>query len=134
MTATTTAPTRLSARELTLGYTGTAVVQGLDLQIPDGKVTVIVGANACGKSTLLRGPARLLKPRSGAVLLDGEAIHRLATKQVARAARAAAAEPDRPRGRDGGRPGQSWSPPPPRCLPPLDERRRGRRRRGAPPD
>lgn len=84
MTATITGTTRLSARELTLGYTDTAVVHELDLQIPDGKVTVIVGANACGKSTLLRGLARLLKPRSGAVMLDGEAIHRLATKQVAR--------------------------------------------------
>ncbi|HYJ28536.1 MAG TPA: ABC transporter ATP-binding protein [Nocardioides sp.] len=56
----------------------------MDLQVPHGKVTVIVGANACGKSTLLRGLARLLRPRSGAVLLDGEAIHRLPTKQVAR--------------------------------------------------
>ena len=45
---------------------------------------MIVGANACGKSTLLRGLARLLRPRAGAVLLDGEAIHRLPTKRVAR--------------------------------------------------
>ena len=84
MTATITGTTRLSARDLTLGYTDTTVVHELDLQIPDGRVTVIVGANACGKSTLLRGLARLLKPRSGAVMLDGEAIHRLATKQVLR--------------------------------------------------
>ena len=86
MTATTTSPAtaRLSASALTLGYTDTAVVHEIDLEIPDGRVTVIVGANACGKSTLLRGLARLLKPRSGAVLLDGEVIHRLATKQVAR--------------------------------------------------
>jgi iron complex transport system ATP-binding protein len=86
MTATTTATstTRLEASALTLGYTGTAVVSDLDLTIPHGMVTVIVGANACGKSTLLRGLARLLRPRSGAVLLDGEAIHRLPTKKVAR--------------------------------------------------
>ena len=45
---------------------------------------MIVGANACGKSTLLRGLARLLKPQSGAVLLDGEVIHRQPTKRVAR--------------------------------------------------
>ena len=45
---------------------------------------MIVGANACGKSTLLRGMARLLRPTSGAVLLDGEAIHRQPTRQVAR--------------------------------------------------
>ena len=82
----TTSPetTRLEASGLTLGYAGTAVVRDLDLEVPHGKVTVVVGANACGKSTLLRGLARLLHPRAGAVLLDGEAIHRLPTKQVAR--------------------------------------------------
>lgn len=85
-TPTTTAATtaRLEASALTLGYTDTAVVRDLDLRVPHGKVTVIVGANACGKSTLLRGLARLLRPRAGSVLLDGKAIHRLPTKQVAR--------------------------------------------------
>ena len=79
-----TSSARLEASGLTLGYADTDVVRELDLQVPHGKVTVVVGANACGKSTLLRGLARLLRPRSGAVLLDGEAIHRLPTKQVAR--------------------------------------------------
>ncbi|HEU4335800.1 MAG TPA: ABC transporter ATP-binding protein [Nocardioides sp.] len=83
-TATVTQPARLEACDLTLGYTDTAVVRDLDLQVPHGRTTVIVGANACGKSTLLRGLARLLRPRSGSVLLDGEAIHRLPTRQVAR--------------------------------------------------
>ena len=76
--------TRLEADALTLGYADTDVVRELDLRVPTGQVTVIVGANACGKSTLLRGLARLLKPRAGSVLLDGSAIHRLSTKQVAR--------------------------------------------------
>jgi iron complex transport system ATP-binding protein len=75
---------RLEASALTLGYADTAVVRDLDLRVPHGKVTVIVGANACGKSTLLRGLARLLQPLSGSVLLDGEAIHRMPTRQVAR--------------------------------------------------
>jgi iron complex transport system ATP-binding protein len=75
--------TRLDARGLTLGYDDRAVVQGLDVDILDGRMTAIVGANACGKSTLLRGLARLLKPQSGAALLDGEAIHRLPTRKVA---------------------------------------------------
>jgi iron complex transport system ATP-binding protein len=69
---------------LTLGYDGRVVVEDLRLTIPDGKVTVIVGPNACGKSTLLRGLARLLRPRAGAVLLDGTEIHRLPTRTVAR--------------------------------------------------
>jgi iron complex transport system ATP-binding protein len=76
--------TRLEASALTLGYADIDVVRELDLRVPHGKVTVIVGANACGKSTLLRGLARLLRPRAGSVLLDGAAIHRLPTKQVAR--------------------------------------------------
>ncbi len=75
---------RLSAQHVTLGYGDRAVVSELDLHVPDQCVTVIVGPNACGKSTLLRGMARLLRPSSGAVLLDGEAIHRQSTRHVAR--------------------------------------------------
>ena len=84
MTATTPGPARLGARRLTLGYDDRLVVSDVDLDLPDGAVTVIVGANACGKSTLLRGMARLLRPRSGAALLDGQDIHRLPTRRVAR--------------------------------------------------
>ena len=75
---------RLVADRVRLGYGERAVVDHLSVRIPDAAVTVIVGANACGKSTLLRGMARLLRPASGAVLLDGVAIHRTPTRQVAR--------------------------------------------------
>ncbi|CAM5448696.1 ABC transporter ATP-binding protein OS=Streptomyces alboniger OX=132473 GN=CP975_15630 PE=4 SV=1 [Streptomyces alboniger] len=75
---------RLTARELTLGYEDRTVVEGLDLAVPDGRVTVLVGPNACGKSTTLRALGRLLKPMSGAVLLDGEELAKLPTKSVAR--------------------------------------------------
>ncbi len=77
-----TEPT-LSAEGLRLAYDDNVVVDGLSVTIPTGEVTVIVGANACGKSTLLRGLARLLKPQTGCVLLDGEDITKLPTKQVA---------------------------------------------------
>jgi iron complex transport system ATP-binding protein len=43
-----------------------------------------VGANACGKSTLLRSMSRLLSPRAGQVLLDGRAVHRMPAKELAR--------------------------------------------------
>ncbi|MEV6128209.1 ABC transporter ATP-binding protein [Streptomyces violaceusniger] len=79
------APNRLTARELTLAYEDRTVVDGLDLAIPDGEVTVIVGPNACGKSTLLRALGRLLRPRGGAVLLDGTDLARIPTKKIARA-------------------------------------------------
>lgn len=76
-------PHRLAAERLTLAYDRFEVARDLSVAIPDGRITCIVGANACGKSTLLRALARLLKPVRGAVLLDGESIHRLSTKVVA---------------------------------------------------
>jgi iron complex transport system ATP-binding protein len=75
---------RLRAEGVRLAYDNVTVVDDLSLAIPDGKVTVIVGPNACGKSTLLRALARLLRPSAGTVILDGEQIHRLPTKEVAR--------------------------------------------------
>ncbi|MEV5753983.1 ABC transporter ATP-binding protein [Actinoallomurus sp. NPDC052308] len=77
-------PSRLMAQDLTLAYEDRIVVDGLDLEIPDGQVTVIVGPNACGKSTLLRALGRLLKPRRGTVLLDGAELARVSRKQIAR--------------------------------------------------
>ncbi|MEW2346166.1 MULTISPECIES: ABC transporter ATP-binding protein [unclassified Streptomyces] len=77
--------TRLAARGLSLGYdTGRVIVEDLDVEIPDGKVTVVVGPNACGKSTLLRALGRLLKPRAGTVLLDGADLARAPGKETAR--------------------------------------------------
>ncbi len=73
----------LIARELTTGYGDRLVLDSLDLQVPSGKVTAIVGANACGKSTLLRTMSRLLAPRHGEVLLDGKSIHTLPSRQLA---------------------------------------------------
>ncbi|MER6912506.1 ABC transporter ATP-binding protein [Streptomyces sp. NPDC000594] len=74
---------RLTARGLTLAYEDRTVVEELDLAVPDGRVTVIVGPNACGKSTTLRALGRLLKPAGGAVLLDGTELARLPTKRIA---------------------------------------------------
>jgi iron complex transport system ATP-binding protein len=73
----------LVAHDLTLAYDGRVVVDGLDAALPAGRVTVIVGPNACGKSTLLRGLSRLLAPASGAVLLDGHDLHTMNTRAVA---------------------------------------------------
>ncbi|WP_249523046.1 ABC transporter ATP-binding protein [Modestobacter marinus] len=79
-----TATHSLAAEDLTLAYGDRTVIEGLDRLVPPGRITAVVGANACGKSTLLRSMSRLLAPRSGRVLLDGKAVHRLPAKELAR--------------------------------------------------
>ncbi|MEV7727911.1 ABC transporter ATP-binding protein [Streptomyces sp. NPDC087917] len=75
---------RLSAENVTLGYDGRVIAENLSVEIPDHSFTVIVGPNACGKSTLLRALSRMLKPSVGRVLLDGQAISSMPAKKVAR--------------------------------------------------
>ncbi|MBF8170568.1 MULTISPECIES: ABC transporter ATP-binding protein [Streptomyces] len=79
-----TASHSLSTEDLTLGYGDRTVIEGLDLTLAAGRITVIVGANACGKSTLLRSMSRLLAPRAGRVVLDGREVHRTPAKELAR--------------------------------------------------
>ncbi|MBB3049330.1 iron complex transport system ATP-binding protein [Prauserella isguenensis] len=76
--------TRLRAEDLTLAYDQATVANGLSVDIPDGSFTVIIGPNACGKSTLLKALARMLKPKAGAVHLDGKAITSQRSKDVAK--------------------------------------------------
>ena len=74
----------LVARNLCAGYGERLIIEGLSLAIAPGRITAIVGANACGKSTLLRAMSRLLYPRQGQVLLDGQSIHGMPTRELAR--------------------------------------------------
>lgn len=74
----------LVASGLSAGYDKTEILHRLDLTVPPGKVTVIVGANACGKSTFLRTLSRLISPSQGQVLLDGKSIHRTPSRDLAR--------------------------------------------------
>nr|WP_247595186.1 ABC transporter ATP-binding protein [Actinomyces procaprae] len=76
-------PRTLTTRELRSGYGRRTVVDGVDITVPTGAITVIVGANACGKSTLLKTMARILAPTSGSVLLDDEEVSALPTKRLA---------------------------------------------------
>ena len=76
--------TAITASGLSLGYRGRHVIENLDLVLPPGKVTAIVGPNACGKSTLLRGLARLHPHAAGRVSVDGRDIGTLSRKQLAR--------------------------------------------------
>lgn len=74
----------LTVSQLSAGYGENVILDALDLAIAPGKITVIVGANACGKSTLLRTISRLLNPRHGQVLLDGKSIHSMPPRELAR--------------------------------------------------
>lgn len=76
--------TSLETRQLTLTYGEKPIIENLDLHIPQGQISVFIGKNGCGKSTLLRSLARLLKPKTGAVLLDGKEIDQWQTKAVAK--------------------------------------------------
>ncbi|MGO1886077.1 MAG: ATP-binding cassette domain-containing protein, partial [Citricoccus sp.] len=74
----------LYADSVTLGYDERVISRDLSVQIPPGSLTVVIGPNACGKSTLLRALSRLLKPAEGAVVLDGESIASYRAKDVAK--------------------------------------------------
>jgi iron complex transport system ATP-binding protein len=78
------AGSRLRVEGASIGYDRHIISEGLTVSIPDSSFTVIVGPNACGKSTLLRGLSRLLRPSAGRVILDGADIQSYKTKEVAR--------------------------------------------------
>lgn len=73
----------LTTNNLTLGFGDRIIIDELDVSIPKGEITVFIGPNGCGKSTLLRSLARLLKPKEGSVVLNGQEIAKMRTKEVA---------------------------------------------------
>ncbi|GBG11452.1 iron-dicitrate transporter ATP-binding subunit [Paenibacillus agaridevorans] len=75
---------RLSTSDLAISYDERLIVQNLNISIPQGKVTALVGANGSGKSTILKTMARIMNPSHGNVLLDGKSIHKQSTKDVAK--------------------------------------------------
>jgi ABC-type cobalamin/Fe3+-siderophores transport system ATPase subunit len=75
---------RLGAEDVTTQYDHRVISQNLSIEIPDQSFTVIIGPNACGKSTLLRTLSNLIKPSVGHVLLDGKKISAYKSKEVAK--------------------------------------------------
>lgn len=74
----------LSGKSLTLSYGARPIVQDLSVSIPEGKLTVVIGPNACGKSTLLRALSRLLSPEHGQVLMQGRDVSQYSARAFAR--------------------------------------------------
>lgn len=75
---------RLQIESIRVGYDNKTIVHDLSLQIPDGKITTIIGSNGCGKSTLLKAITRILKHDQGHVVLDGQDISKMKTKELAK--------------------------------------------------
>nr|WP_100408185.1 ABC transporter ATP-binding protein [Bacillus solitudinis] len=105
----------LETSALTLGYGESIIIEDLDIQIPKGEITVFIGGNGCGKSTLLRSLARLLKPQTGSVILDGSSIDKMQTKEIAKQLAILPQGPEAPEGltvlqlvKQGRYPYQSW--------------------------
>ena len=73
----------LQIQNLSVGYDETTIIEDLNLEIPAHKVSVIIGSNGCGKSTLMKTLSRLLKPGKGQVVLDGKAVHSYPSTQLA---------------------------------------------------
>jgi len=73
----------LAVDKLSAGYNEKTIIKALSVNITPGKITSIVGANACGKSTLLKSISRLLVPSKGKVLLDGKSVHHIPTRALA---------------------------------------------------
>lgn len=75
-------PSRLRGEQLTTAYGNKTIAESLNVTIPDGHFTAIIGPNGCGKSTLLRTLSRLMTPASGHVWLDGAQISSTPVKRL----------------------------------------------------
>src|SRR3954464_6796183 len=75
---------RLSTDDLSICYGERLIVKSLSIEIPDKKITTIIGPNGCGKSTLLKAITRIISHQSGSILLDGSVISKVNTKLLAK--------------------------------------------------
>jgi iron complex transport system ATP-binding protein len=88
----------IATESLSIGYGNGDIVSDLSINIPKGKITSLIGANGCGKSTILKTIARIQKASNGQIYLDGKAISQLSTKEVAKKMAILPQSPDAPSG------------------------------------
>ncbi|MDQ0220828.1 ABC transporter ATP-binding protein [Peribacillus cavernae] len=89
---------RLFTENLRISYGDYDIVNNLNMDIPDGKITTIIGPNGCGKSTVLKTLSRILTAKSGSVYLDGKQISKESTKKIAQKMAILPQSPDAPEG------------------------------------
>lgn len=88
----------ITAQDLSVAYDNRVIVKEMNVEIPEGKITSIIGPNGCGKSTLLKAISRIKKPHKGIAYLQGEDIHKMKTKDVAKKLAILSQAPDLPGG------------------------------------
>ena len=88
----------LSTEHLQIGYGEKIIVDDLNLSINKGEITTIIGANGCGKSTILKTLARVHTANSGVIYLDGKMIHKIPTKEIAKKMAVLPQSPEAPSG------------------------------------
>lgn len=72
------------AKRLITRYGKKTIIDGINVRIPKNKISVIIGANACGKSTLLKTMSRLIKPDEGLISINGKSITNMKSKELAK--------------------------------------------------
>ncbi|WP_157843094.1 ABC transporter ATP-binding protein [Bacillus sp. FJAT-44742] len=87
---------KLSAQHVEVSYSDQKIIDDMNIEIPSGIVTSIIGPNGCGKSTILKAMSRILTPKKGTVYLNGKSIHQMKTKEVAKEMAILAQTPDIP--------------------------------------
>ncbi|MBM7870776.1 iron complex transport system ATP-binding protein [Clostridium pascui] len=88
----------ISTKNLSISYGNIDIVKDLNLNIPKGKITTIIGANGCGKSTILKTIARILQPKSGAIYVNGKDIQGQSSKEIAKVMAVLPQTPQAPKG------------------------------------
>lgn len=90
--------TCINTKDLNISYGNLDIVKDLNLNIPKGKITTIIGANGCGKSTVLKTIARILQPKSGSIFINGQDIQKQSSKELAKTMAVLPQSPQAPNG------------------------------------
>lgn len=88
----------IKTKDLNISYGNLDIVKGLNLEIPKGKITTIIGANGCGKSTILKTLARIIKPKSGSIYINGKELNSQDSRELAKAMAVLPQSPQAPSG------------------------------------
>ena len=88
----------ISTKNLNISYGNLDIVKDLNLDIPKGKITTIIGSNGCGKSTILKTIARIIQPKSGDIFVNNINIKDQSPKELAKAVAILPQSPQAPSG------------------------------------